>query len=148
MPFDIDNLNPPERFYYPDSPDEWVEFVLLDADAIEEIDAQTVTKKVEYVQPKKKNGKPDFRRPLQRIEYEVIDEEKRADLMTDAAIHDWHLVKPDGSLIECTTENKLKIVNGSIEFNTWMAECLEIMGERKTEREKELEKNSLKPVSG
>lgn len=152
MPFDIKNLNPPERFYYPDS-EEWVEFVSVSQDVLESINELTVEKKVEHVNPTNKNGKPDKRRPLQRIEYDKIDETRRDDLIAERSIYAWHLVDNDGNEIPCTDSKysedgelvemgtKTTILRGHVAFNVWMAECLETMNEAKLRLDKDKEKN-------
>ena len=130
MPFDIDNLNPGCWFDSPFGDGERVRFRVPDAAALREIDRQTLERRVEYIQPRKANGKPDRRAALQRIEYdEVIDAGLREQLMTDHCIVDWEIKRPDGTPIPCTTENKMRLMQGSIDFGRWMTECLERISE-------------------
>ena len=144
MPFDIKNLNPGEWFDYPGDadPPERVRIRLPDAKTLKEIDALTVKKEVEHVQPRKKNGKIDRRQGLQRIEYEkVIDESKREEMFIDRVITDWNIKTPNGDDIPCTTENKVTMMYGSVEFNSFVNDCLEILGGEKEKQEKDQEKN-------
>ena len=153
MPINIKDLNPGEWFEYP-SDDGYageVEKVKLrapDLEAIKRIDAQTATKEVEHVQPRKKNGKIDRRQSLQRIEYVVYDDEKKEALVFDFMIVDWNLKTPEGIDIPCTTENKVKLLLGSREFNRFVTECCETLTEENEKREKDLEKNLSRSAPG
>ena len=151
MAFDIDNLNPGEWFEYPGDavPPERVKLRLPDGETMKRIDKETVTAEVEHVQPRKKNGKIDRRQPLQRIAYDKIkDETKREELMTDHVIADWEIKTPDGKDIPCTLENKIKMMQGSVEFNVFINEKLEVLGTEKDQRDKDQEKNFLSGAVG
>jgi len=151
MPFDIQNLNPGEWFEYPGEtdPPERVKIRLPEQSVIKQIDAETIKKEVEHIQPRKKNGKIDRRQGLQRIEYEVIiDEQKREELLIDHIITDWEIKTPDGKDIPCTKENKTKMMFGSVEFNNFVNECLEILSGEKEQRNKDLEKNLSSGAGG
>jgi len=143
MPFNIEDPNPPERFFWPESDgEEWVDLKLIDTDTQAEIDRQTMKKVVEYHHPKKANGKPNLRAPMQRFEYETETEpELRERLTVDAMISGWRLIDPQGNEIECTTDAKVRLYHGSMDFNLWVNRCLARMAEVKAERVEDLEKN-------
>ena len=153
MPFDISNTNPAERFYYPNYAEamempedkrEWVELRLCLGQALKDIEAKTVTKKVEHVQPLKKNGKVNLRAALQRIEYTETNEEKYNELTFDHIICDWRLLDSDGNQIECNLENKL-IMLGIFEFDRFVAESLEAMtdADKKSKEDQETNLSSI-----
>lgn len=151
MPFDIHNLNPGEWFEYPGEtdPSERVKVRLPEQETVKRIDAETIKKEVEHVQPRKKSGKIDRRQGLQRIEYEVVfDEQKREELLIDHIITDWEIKTPDGEDIPCTKENKIKMMFGSVEFNNFVNECLEILGGEKEQNDRNSEKNLLSGAGG
>jgi len=71
------------------------------------IDKATITKKAEIV----KGEKPT------RVEWIEVNEELRQEMQWDALISDWKKVDPDGNgEIECTNENKLRMMNDYVEF--------------------------------
>lgn len=139
MPFDIHNLNPGERFELPSG--EGVFLRPPNVEFLDSIKSQTTVKKVEHVQPKKKSGKPDRRQPLQRIEYEEVDETKEEELIFDYMIVDWDIKTPGGEDIPCTTENKVKLMRESLEFNKFVTENCDYLFKEEEARERELEKN-------
>lgn len=151
MAFDLENLNPGEWFTYPGDtkPPERVKIRLPDQKAVKVIDKKTLKKEVEHVQPLKKSGKIDRRQQLQRIEYEVCeDEDEREELLIDEIIEDWEIRTPDGEAIECTTENKIKMMYGSVEFNNFVNDKLEYLGGEEEERKKGEEKNLSSSADG
>lgn len=151
MPFDIENLNPGEWFEYPGDTKlpERVKIRLPDAKTIKDVDAATLKKEVEHVQPRKKSGKIDRRQQLQRIEYEVCkDEDEREKLLIDEIITDWEIKTPDGDDIPCTTENKIKMMYGSVEFNNFVNDKLEYLTDTKAGHDKGEEKNLLSSAVG
>lgn len=151
MPFDITDLNPGAWFEYPgeEDPPERVKLRIPDAATLKRIDAETMERSVEHVQPKKKSGKPDTRAPLQRIVYsKVKDETRREGMLIDYVISDWEIRTPAGDAIPCTTENKIKMMFGSVEFNNFVNEKLEILAGEEVESEKGQEKNLLSSAGG
>jgi len=147
--FNLQNLNPGERFYWGDTEDlpeaqrEWVEFRLVSS---REIDvarkAAGIKQKVEYRQNKR--GVPH------RLEYVDTSEEKMmalVDSINDMSIVTWHLLDHTGKEIACTTANKTLMVRGSSAFNEWMADCLEEVKEHQTLRKEQQGKNSLPTLS-
>ena len=153
MPININNLNPGVWFEYPQAddytgPTERIKIRNANLYAINEIEKETGAKRVEYVQPKKNNGKPDRRQQLQRVEYEEVDEDKRESLIFDFIIVDWNLLTPEGEKIPCNLETKVKLMRGSSEFNKFVTDCCEKLNDDETKRKEALEKNSLGPASG
>ena len=134
--FDLENLNPSARFYWEED-GEWVDFRLLPAKKAEEFrKAVGITQKTEYRRISK--GSP------QRFEYIDTSERKLiafSELQIDYQIADWYLIDPNNNVIPCTKENKLKLVNGSPAFSSWMDRCLSQM-EQDVERIKEKEEKN------
>lgn len=151
MPFDINDLNPGEWFEYPGdtNPPERIKLRFPDNTKLKEINKQTVKTEVEHVQPRKKSGKIDGRRPMQRIEYEVVtDEQLRERLLIDYVIVDWEIRTPAGEAIECTTDNKMKMMFGSVEFNNFVNDCLETLKSEAEKESEDREQNLLNMQSG
>jgi len=156
MPFDIKNTNPAERFYFPSYAEamampedkrEWVEQRLCIGDPLKKIEDQTTTKKVEHVQPMKKNGKVNHRAPLQRIEYGHVDEELHHELTFDFTIYDWQIFDNDGNPIPCNLENKM-IMLDIFEFNQFVGENMEKQVDGDKQRAEDQESNLPTTVSG
>lgn len=128
MKFNLDNLNP--GVYFPFEDDEGgVTVRVASADVIRGIDKKTVKKKVQF-------------RRGQRYEIDDTDEEKRSALVWDYAIVDWNGVfDNDGNEIPCTTDNKIKLMNGSVQFSRFIGNCLEQLTEDVEAYDEELEKN-------
>lgn len=136
MPFDLENANPPARFYWPGDSEneEWVDFrIASDADLVG-FRKQCVQETVEYKQFRK-NG------PYQRFVNEVVDFDKLRDLTNVFCIHGWSLRTPDGTPIPCTEENKKKLMFCSPAFSTWAAQCLEKLRGDMEAKEAAAEKN-------
>jgi len=142
MPFDLKNLNPPQRFFWPGDRmgEEWVELrIMTDADQLTLIKEVGIDRKQAFkVNPLTKQ--------MERLEYVDTDLDKGetfAYRVFDFVIVNWNLKAPDGKEIKCITENKTLLMTQSNDFRQWVDECL---GKMKLEREKhseELRKNSL-----
>jgi len=153
MPFDISNLNPGTWFPFPletderkrkskgkKEYDEKVCIRLHTADFFDDLEERTAKVERDYVQPKKENGKINKRAPLQVVEYRnVINKELRNELLWDYLIVDWVLYDyKSKEKIPCTKEMKLKLMRNSIEFATYISDCIEILTSAvDTEKEEE-----------
>lgn len=103
--------------------------------ALKKINKKTASKKTEY----KKLGRGNN---YQRFEYDDPDEEKREELIWDYCIVDWKdIFDADGTKLECTTENKVRLMNGSIVFALFVADSLELLTASQTEKQEDEEKN-------
>ena len=149
MPFDIKDTNPAERSYWPNYAEamempedkrEWVELRLCLGDPLKAIEAKADVKKVEYVQPRKKNGKINRRAALQRIPFVDRNEDLYNELTFDHMICNWRLLDSDGNLIPCNLENKLVMLN-IFEFDQFVAERLEAMTEADRKDKEDQETN-------
>lgn len=147
MPFNLDNLNPGVVFYVDETQNEWVKIRVSTGVDLEKIDGQTLEKKIEYRHPVKENGKPDKRKALQRIEYMdfkhpvVKHKQLRQELLWDLTIEDWCILDEKGKKIPCNKENKIKLMEGSVEFSLFVSDCIDTLTEQKLNRDKEQEKN-------
>ena len=139
MPFDLKNLNPPSRFFWPDNPkEEWVDLRL-----VSERDRLTLVKKVGIDRKAEFKLNPHSKR-MERIEYADTDlakGEKFLHELNELIIVAWELKTPDGKKIPCTKENKNALMNGSEQFSNWVDKCLKTLRGAETEKEEELEKN-------
>ncbi|MBU2346634.1 MAG: hypothetical protein KJ888_20785, partial [Gammaproteobacteria bacterium] len=81
----------------------------------------------------------------ERLEYVDADEEKIvlfAEALNNFIIADWALFTNDGKKIDCTKENKNKLMRGSPRFAEFIAECTEqLRKDIRIQEDKEL-KNS------
>jgi len=139
MPFDLKNLNPPVRFYWPDSENkEWVELRrLTDQDRLKFIRETRNLRKHEFVL------NPDSKR-MERVSYVDTDLDEEVafqDKVTDHMIVNWNFCEADGTEIPCSKENKLLMMNGSEVFKTWIMKCIETMEKDIKERKESEEKN-------
>lgn len=115
-------LNTGAWFDMPDDPDgARVCLRVMAIGILKKIHKETTSKKTEY----KKLGRG---RDYQRFEYDDPDEEKREQLLWDYCITDWEgIFDTDGTGLECTNENKIKLMNGSVEFALFIGNCLETL---------------------
>jgi len=141
--FDIDNLNPVARFYWPASKKtEWVDLRNIPIAEIRKLRKQAVAKNVEYYRPDNSEEKPF------RYEVESIDDEKFNEILWDYQIADWHILDLNGEKIECNLENKLKLMGHSIEFAEWVVKCLNQLAIDEQKKKEKLEKNLRNSQSG
>ena len=106
-----------------------------DQSAIDAIRKECTKEKVEY----KRMGRGGR---LQRIEYMDTDDKKIRDMIHDYCILDWEgFVDDAGGKIECTTDNKILLMNGSPEFYNFVDEALETMLSDRDKEVKGAEKN-------
>lgn len=129
MNFSIDNPFVTFFFNEKDDSDGFIEIRTLNAAKAKEISRKTTKKKVEF-----KRG--------QRYEVEVIDEPLREKLTWDYCIGNWGQVNDDdGREYENTAENKVKLMNNSNVFATYVAECMEKVDEADSYIQEQSEKN-------
>ena len=153
MPFDIDNLGAGIWFTVPNdaNPPERVKIRFPDAGFQKAIDNDTIETIVEYVPKRKKSGKIDRRYPPDRIEFQRIikgKEAEREERYLDGIIEDWDIRKPDGTQIECSKENKSKMMAGSVEFNGFVNDAVEFLGPETEKAETDQKKTLLNGASG
>ncbi|MCK5608741.1 hypothetical protein KAR91_43085 [Candidatus Pacearchaeota archaeon] len=152
MPFDMKNLSPPTRFYWPGDPtgEEWVEFRLVpERDRLATVKDVGIDRKAEFVINSKSKA-------MERVEYVSTDLAKGEEFLgrlNDLAIPDWFLKAPakdgkPGKPIPCTKENKTLLFTGSEQFARWAEKCLEILGDAQKSMEKQLAKNGLSSQKG
>jgi len=129
MKFDLENLNPGVFFPFNDEDGGGVEVRLANGLKLDEINKKCSKKKVEF-------------RKGARHEFIEENEEKRSELLWDYVIVNWKGIKDlDGNEIACTTENKVKLMRGSVEFATIVGSCIEKLSEEVESKEAVLEKN-------
>lgn len=142
MPFDMKRLTPSAKFFWPGDPtgEEWVEIRLVsNKEKLEMI------KEVGLDQKSVFKANP-FKETIDKIDYVETNVEKGAafmNLQIDRMIVSWHLKTsgPNAKPIPCTTEIKIELYTGSIEFGDWLDECAkELEAKHKAEKE-EKEKN-------
>ena len=127
MKFDLENLNPGTWFDFEDGGR-----ICLHSLSIEE--ATAISKKTTNIRVEYKQG--------QRFTIDVIDEDKAFSLMWDAVIVGWEGIESaDGKALECTTENKIKLMKKSPVFARIVRCFLEKLGEIETTEKEAEEKN-------
>ena len=83
----------------------------------------------------------------QRFEFTKTNDDLFSEMLWDYSIVEWvRLEDDDGKPIECTTENKLFLMQNNVGFARFVSACLEILTETEEERVRLVEKNS-KPES-
>lgn len=96
----------------------------------QEIAKATGRKRVEY-----RNG--------QRFEVTDTDEEKRSRMLWDYSIVSWERLEDDeGKPIECTTDNKQKLMLEHIGFAAFIGNCIDKLNAEYESRREAVEKNS------
>jgi hypothetical protein len=69
------------------------------------------------------------------------DLEKQQHMQWDEVIHSWAGVNLDGKELECTAENKIRMMDNHVEFTYFVGTCMEYLNEAIQERDKDQEKN-------
>lgn len=136
--FDLENLNPAERYFYPDSPEEWIELRLTsDDDQKRFFKAANIKPKKEIYTDKKTRAAQILR------DFEPTDEQMKIyeEELWDFSIVDWNLVTSKGDSIPCARENKLKMMFGAPKFAMWVRACQENMFEKLNKIRELTEKN-------
>ena len=134
MKFDFSDLNPPVWFYFDDEEPGDGSILLR---GLSPHDASDFTKKCSKKMP------PEYKHG-QRFEIpDEMNDKKYSDMIWDFVIVDWkNIVDENGKKIECTTENKLKLINHSNEFVKFVSKSLDILNSNLPVRREEIEKNS------
>ena len=128
--FDVKNPTPINRFLF-DGEDEangWVDLRQVQPKEMNKIIKETERKKTVY-----KKRKP--------VTETIIDEDLRTSKFWDASIVDWYIPVADGSVFECTIENKTKMIEENQNFLLFLNESIEEMTGIENMHKEELEKN-------
>jgi hypothetical protein len=131
MKFNMHDLNPGAWFNFDDNdPDTGKILVrVLNSERLAEIRNKTIKTNVEY-------------RGDKRFEFQDIDHSARDRIIWDYCIVDWvDLVDDDEIPIECTTDNKTKLMNEHIGFSLFIESCLDKLNAQNEIHEEYLEKN-------
>lgn len=133
--FNLEDLNPGTWFDY----EPYVSRVCIrrvTQEDLQNIRKQCIEEIREYKQTRKHG-------PYHIVKDEKVDEIKLNELLCDHTIVDWEGFRnPDGSEIECTLENKVKLMGKSPDFYSFVDKCVEILDTEAEERAKAVEKNS------
>lgn len=128
MEFDLDNRG---TWFFFDPAQEELGGVCLRicaGDDIVAIEKQAVKPKVEY----KRGG---------RFSFKETNEPLYNRLLWDFCIVDWKEVSVDGESVECTRDNKIKLMMKSVDFATFVGDCLDDLTAAKKQIDKDAEKN-------
>lgn len=131
MKFNMKDLNPGTWFKFNEDDPESGSICLrvLNAGKLAEIRDKTIKTEVEY-------------RGENRYEYQKMDNAGRDNIIWDYCIVDWRdLVDDEENPIECTTENKIKLMNGHVGFSTFVESCMERLNKLNEVHSEYLEKN-------
>jgi len=135
MPFNIKDLNPPARFFYPGSKEkEWIEFRTIPLSKLREWRKKTTVPKVEY------HTVEGIDRPY-RYESEDVNDDKLFELMWDYQIHDWNIKDTENKPIPCNKESKLLLISNSLEFSNFALSSIKKLNEDEAIRQEQSEKN-------
>lgn len=130
MKFDLSELNPGVFFPFDEEDGNGgVTIRLANGKVLDDINKRCSKKKV------------DFRRG-QRHEYTVDNESLRSELLWDYVIMDWKdLSDLSDNPIPCDKDNKIKLMQGSVKFSSFIGKCVEKLTEEAELYEEDLEKN-------
>jgi hypothetical protein len=129
--FSLTDPNPGVWFAFNDDDPETGRICIrvINGEKQQELRKRTVKKRIEY-----KHG--------QRFEYEDRDDEAYSRLLWDYVIMDWErLENDDGTSIECTAENKNKLMMANVRFGQFVGSCVEKVNALMEARTAEIEKN-------
>jgi len=132
MKVDLSNLNPGVQFFFNDDKEEEGGMVLrgMTSEILDIIDKTCIKTEVKF-----KRG--------QRYEVKNENKTKRSTMMWDYIIVSWsNITGMDDVEIPCTTENKLKLVQGNTTIANFVADCIEKLAEDSENMTEMLEKNS------
>jgi len=134
MQVDLGDLNPGTWFEMTGGGK--ISLRVCSGDAFREIRKKTVQKKAEL----KPIGRTNT---LQRIEYEVVDDDLQSQLIWEYCIVDWSdLLDKNLNQIACTNENKKLLMGQSVVFSKFVTDCLDKLRiSMEGEQEEEPEKN-------
>jgi hypothetical protein len=137
MKFSMKDLNPGTWFYFDpnDSDSGKICIRILNSGKLAEIRDKTITTEYEY-----KNG--------QRYENQKINHALRDTIIWDYCIVNWQgLIDDDEKPIECTTENKLKLMNDHVGFSSFVENCMDQLNQE-VERQAEYSEKNLSSTQG
>lgn len=110
---------------------------VADAETLEKIQAETRTKKAEFV--KDKDTRQLVRVPY--IDQTPTQEKKEREMIWDHAIVDWeNIIDSKGNQIPCTLENKMKLMSNPM-FARFIGRCFELITGNAEELKAASEKN-------
>ena len=131
MKLNLKDLNPGTWFKFDEEDPESGSICLrvLNAGKLAEIRDKTIKTQVEY-------------RGTNRFEYQSMDNAARDRIIWDYCIVDWEgLIDDEEKPIECTTENKISLMNGHVGFSVFIESCLEKLNKLNEIHAEYLEKN-------
>ena len=71
----------------------------------------------------------------QRFEYTETKDDKFSEMLWDYSIVEWNSLEDDeGSTIECTTENKVFLMQNNVGFAQFVSQCMEMLSEDEENR--------------
>lgn len=110
-----------------------IHYQLINSDDWAEIRKKTTEKKVEYIRVEGK---------AERFEYEETNTDLQNEFFWDKTILEWKdLYRSDGTIIECTKENKMLLVKKSSYFVNFSNKAVETLKDEDERRVEESEKN-------
>ena len=134
MQFDLDNLNPPARFYFDDKRPEDGSVLLRICSGN---DLDDIYRKTSKKQP------PEYKRGARYEVPDLIDEVKRMKMMWDFIIMDWDKVTDgNGKPLECNMDNKYRLMRESVKFASFIGASIEKLSVDVAAYQEEAEKNS------
>ena len=113
--FNLDDLNPGAWFDYEDGR---VKVRVANPEILSEINKKHIKKRVEY----KKIGRTN---ELQRFEVTDPDDDSAREAIWDYVIQDWEGFETLDGELECTTENKILLMNKSAKFYEFIDKCIQ-----------------------
>lgn len=131
MKFNMKDLNPGAWFNFDDEDSATGKILIrvLNSERLAEIRNKTIKTNVEY-------------RGDKRFEFQDIDHSARDRIIWDYCIVDWtDLVDDDEIPIECTTDNKIKLMNEHIGFSLFVESCLDKLNAQSEKMSEYSEKN-------
>jgi len=149
MKVKLDNLNPGTWFNFNDAKPEDGGICLRVANTaiLQEIGKVCSTKHFDYAK-----ATNDQKGKAQRFEWVDFDEEKAFEMRWDYCIVDWkNLTDSNDVQIECTLENKKKLMGEQIVFSAFVLSCLKKLNKTIMEELEEQAKNlfgTSKDISG
>lgn len=129
--FSLTDPNPGVWFSFDDNDPETGRICIrvINGEKQQELRKRTVKKRIEY-------------KHSQRFEYEDRDDEAYSKLLWDYVIMEWErLENDDGKPIECTAENKNKLMMANVRFAQFVGACIEKVNALMEARSAEIEKN-------
>ena len=142
MKIDLDEMNP--GVFFPFNPnsvdekdaDEGITLRVMNGEKLDEINKVCRIKRTEV------KGNPPSR--FEFLDFKEGGEEKEFEMTWDYCIMDWKgVVDSSGKEIPCNTKNKVRLMNGSPRFSSFVSACAKKLNEVNKNYEEGLEKNLL-----